>query len=135
LFILSLAFLSSRNNDAASFLPRLSTHGYVPFDLLGPHDAQELTKQGPNLGRPVGDWEFDVNLDGRDFGLSDEQCDAAFPDYYHEIERAAAWRQEQNLPNIQENQMDISWRDGEIIRLMIYDRQVSVLTSYCQEQC
>lgn len=82
--------------------------------------------EGPNLGSNIGNWAFDAGRDGRNFGLTDDQCDVAFPDFYHEIERAVAYRKEKNLPNIVESQMDVAWRKGgEIIRLMIYDRQVS----------
>jgi hypothetical protein len=129
LFILTLAFLSSRDAGTGSFLPELpKSHlgDHVPLNLVRPTATPELTEQGPNLGHTVDNWEFDVNLDGGDYGLSDERCDAAFPDYYHEIERAVAWRKEQDLPNIEESQMDISWRNSEIMRLMIFDRQVSL---------
>jgi hypothetical protein len=97
----------------------------MPIDLLRSGKAPVLAKQGPHLGYSFGDWKFNVDTDGRNYELSDKQCDAAFPDYYKEIERAVAWRKEQNLTNIEESQMDISWGGSEIIRLMIYDRQVS----------
>ncbi|KAF2145290.1 uncharacterized protein K452DRAFT_207289, partial [Aplosporella prunicola CBS 121167] len=36
-------------------------------------------------------WRFDAENDARNFGLSDAQCDAAFPDLYQELERASQW--------------------------------------------
>ena len=33
--------------------------------------------------------------DDRDYGLSDGQCNGAFPEYFYEIERAMSWQQTQ----------------------------------------
>lgn len=73
---------------------------------------------------PLGGWTFDPQRDERDFGLSDEQCAVAFPNFYAEIDRAVQHRKNSNLPNITSELVDISWRPDEIMRVMIYDRQV-----------
>ena len=70
-------------------------------------------------------WVFDTKRDERHYGLNEAQCDAAFPDFYKEIDRAVAFRREKDLANIREEDVDIEWRSGEIIRVMLYDRQVS----------
>ncbi|KIW08853.1 uncharacterized protein PV09_00778 [Verruconis gallopava] len=129
LFITTLAVLSSSNGKVASFLPDIPHLDYNPLSILRPATSEQSgARQGPSLGYPLGDWEFNVERDGRNFGLSDEQCAAAFPDYYREIDRAVTWRKEQNLPKIEESQMDISWREGgEIMRLMIYDRKLYII--------
>lgn len=131
IFVLILVFLSTSHHHSglASFVPKLSDTrlgDHLPLDLLDPVTDPKSTKKGPSLGSRVGRWQFDTKRDARNYGLSERQCNGAFPDYYREIERAVTWRKEEKLPNIEEHQMDISWRNGEIIRLMIYDRQVCI---------
>lgn len=90
----------------------VSSHTTAPAPL---QTADEL---------PTG-WKFDTKRDERQYGLSEAQCDAAFPDFYKEIDRAVAFRKENDLGNVKEEDVDIEWRhDGEIIRIMLYDRQV-----------
>lgn len=76
-------------------------------------------------------WTFDTKRDEREYGLSDVQCDAAFPNFYKEIDRAVAFRKENDLGRVKEEDVDIEWRGGgEIIRLMLYDRQVRFCVTY-----
>lgn len=71
------------------------------------------------------DWHFDATRDDRDYGLSDGQCNGAFPEYFYEIERAMSWQQTQEQPLVNERLLETSWRP-ELMRLMIYDNQVSI---------
>jgi hypothetical protein len=93
---------------------------------LSVHSAPHTTTS--NVPRPTDElpegWAFDTQRDERDFGLSDAQCDAAFPDFYKEIDRAVAYRQEHGLQKVNDEDIDIAWREGEIMRIMLYDRQV-----------
>jgi len=90
-----------------------------PIPTSSPTHAADTLPEG---------WIFDPRRDEQNFGLNDAQCDAAFPDLYKEIERAVAFRQNNNLDNVKEEELDISWRGGgEIIRLMIHDRQLYVI--------
>jgi hypothetical protein len=74
-------------------------------------------------------WVFDTKRDERKYGLSEAQCDAAFPDFYKEIDRAVAFRKEKKLGDVRVEDVDIEWRqEGEIIRIMIYDRQVRLIS-------
>lgn len=78
------------------------------------------------------EWVFDTKRDERHYGLSEAQCDAAFPDFYKEIDRAVAFRKENDLGDIKEEDVDIEWRSGgEIMRIMLYDRQVRTM---CHKQ-
>jgi hypothetical protein len=72
---------------------------------------------------PPQPWSFDHRRDQRNFGLSDDQCDAAFPDLYREIDRAVAWRRGSGLHNITPADLDVSWKT-EMLRAMIFDQQV-----------
>jgi hypothetical protein len=71
-------------------------------------------------------WSFDLARDGQNYGLSDAQCDAAFPGYFEESHRTAErWKQDRNITV---DDVDISWRDDagrEMVRAMIINRQVS----------
>jgi hypothetical protein len=69
-------------------------------------------------------WTFDYHRDERNFGLSNEQCEAAFPGFFHEIDRAVRYREK--VGQISRDDVDIEWRKDEIIRAMIYDRQVRI---------
>jgi hypothetical protein len=78
---------------------------------------------------PYISWSFDHHRDQRNFGLSDDQCDAAFPDLYREIDRAVAWRKNSKLRNITPEQLDVSWKT-ELLRAMIYNGQVPPPTPF-----
>lgn len=71
-------------------------------------------------------WWFDLARDGLNYGLSDAQCDAAFPGYFEEVYRTAAqWKAQRDITP---DDVDISWRGGrEMVRAMIVDRQVSAV--------
>lgn len=71
-------------------------------------------------------WWFDPEHDGLNYGLSNSQCDAAFPGYFEELYRTAAQWKERG--EITVDDVDISWRKSrEMVRAMIVDRQVSAL--------
>lgn len=80
-------------------------------------------------------WVFNTKRDERNYGLSEAQCDAAFPGFYKEIDRAVAFRKDYDLGHVMEEDVDIEWRskDGEIMRIMLYDRQVR--TCQCVPNC
>jgi hypothetical protein len=78
----------------------------------------------PPTRPPVGGWTFDPVLDERNFGLSEEQCSVAFPGFYAEVDRAIKYRKDKGLHNITSELVDIAWRPDEIMRAMIYNKQV-----------
>jgi len=67
-------------------------------------------------------WEFNATRDAYNYGLSPEQCDAAFPGMWAELDRAVAHRK--NVGNITPAHVTIDWKIDGIVRAMIYDRQV-----------
>lgn len=68
------------------------------------------------------EWTFSPETDGADYGLSDQQCDAAFPQMYAELNRAVAYTHAAG--NITADDVDISWKESGVVRAMIYDRVV-----------
>ena len=70
-------------------------------------------------------WKFDWRRDGPKYGLSESQCDAAFPglwkDMYISLEK-------RNGVNVTLEEFDESMEGEGAIRCMIYDGQVRTLT-------
>jgi hypothetical protein len=105
--------------------PTTSTH--TTAGLLRPWEppastSNDFTAPSHHADSLPDGWDFDTKRDERDFGLSNEQCEQAFPDYYKEIDRAVAYFQDKG--NVTEEEVDIEWRGGEIVRVIIYERQV-----------
>jgi hypothetical protein len=122
------SFLSSKPVQSI-ILTEPTTTQTANSELLRPWEPPVSTSNDysvpshlPDLLPP--DWTFDTQRDERNFGLNDAQCDAAFPDYYKEVDRAVAYFKQQG--NITEDRVDISWRLDEIVRVMIHDRQVNL---------
>lgn len=75
-------------------------------------------------------WEYVPSQHARNYGLSDEQCNIAFPNFYHEIDRATAWWAERG--GILEGDLDIGWQNRSgMMRLLIHDQQVGFLLPDC----
>ena len=71
-------------------------------------------------------WKFDSLRDGFNHGLSDRQCEEAFPEYYEEINRAALfWKGKK----ISQAEMSMTNRQSAV-RAMIYDRQLYIMESH-----
>ena len=75
-------------------------------------DAKGLSEQG---------WKFDWQRDGTKYGLSESQCDVAFPGLWKDIELALEHRKGENV-TIQE--LDDSMEGEGAIRCMVYDGEV-----------
>jgi hypothetical protein len=69
-------------------------------------------------------WEFQLERDGRNHGLSDDQCDQAFPELYSEIDRASAWHRKDKPHGITEDDIALDPEKPQL-RLLIYEGQVS----------
>lgn len=124
-------FPSQKPVETSSLLSKPDTSGgyrtWKPqHTASGPHTTAQAPIQTPEA-LPEG-WAFDTKRDERHYGLSEAQCDAAFPDFYQEIDRAVAFRKETGLDHVKEEDVDIEWRKGgEIIRIMLFDRQVRII--------
>jgi hypothetical protein len=75
-------------------------------------------------------WEFQLERDGRNHGLSEDQCDQAFPDMYSEIDRAAAWHRGDKPQGITEDDIALD-PDKPQLRLLIYEGQVRLNAPCC----
>ncbi|KAI9698837.1 MAG: hypothetical protein M1820_007344 [Bogoriella megaspora] len=70
-------------------------------------------------------WKFDPARDRFNYSLSDGQCEEAFPDYFYEIERAAAYYEDRPITK---EDVDIKERMS-VVRATIYDRQLYIMKS------
>jgi hypothetical protein len=120
------SFLSSKPVQSI-LITEPTTSTQSTSGLLRPWEPPASTSHGVTAPshRPdslLDGWDFITQRDERNFGLSNEQCEKAFPDYYKEIDRAVTYFQEKG--NVTEEEVDIEWRGGEIVRVIIYERQV-----------
>lgn len=112
LFIFLLLGYTTYNSRAADTVPFNYQSGKTG------QGAPTLSQPGPAEG-----WSFDAKRDAKNYGLSPEQCDAAFPKLWAEIDRAVAHRKK--VGNITPDEVKIGWKIDGIVRAMIYDRQVN----------
>ncbi|KAK0637551.1 Protein O-glucosyltransferase 1 [Lasiodiplodia hormozganensis] len=118
LFIFLLLGYTTYNSRAADTVP----FDYQPGKQAAGTGAPTLSQPGPADG-----WAFDAKRDAKNFGLSPEQCDAAFPKLWAEIDRAVAHRKK--VGNITPDEVKIGWKIDGIVRAMIYDRQLFILNA------
>lgn len=69
----------------------------------------------------LGGWRYEFPRDALNYGLSSQQCDAAFPGFYGDIESAVTSRKE-NLIRLEELEIK---DDQCMARVLIYDSEVS----------
>ncbi|KAK5133218.1 hypothetical protein LTR08_008053 [Meristemomyces frigidus] len=81
-----------------------------------------------HIGPATAAWEFDYRRDGGKQGLSEEQCAAAFPELYVEVDRAVAYRI--RVGNVTLDDLDVGWRGDGIVRARIYDNQLYIIDAH-----
>ncbi|KAK4985052.1 hypothetical protein LTR50_006220 [Elasticomyces elasticus] len=96
-----------------------SEHVATSYPRPSPLPDTPSSESGPSHG-----WIFDYRKDGRQYGLSDAQCDSAFPRLYKEIDRAVEFRK--NNP-ITVDEVETGWRGDGIVRAMIWDNQLYII--------
>lgn len=68
-------------------------------------------------------WTFNATRDANSYGLTDEQCDIAFPDLWYEVSRAREYWREKG--GVQPQHVALGFAERGAMRLRIIDRQVS----------
>lgn len=77
-------------------------------------------------------WHFDASVHERDYGLTDEQCDAAFPGLWTNIQKVH--RQREKEGKLTQFTIDKSFAGDDVVRVLVYDRQVKApIPSVCIE--
>lgn len=95
------------------------------LSLLGTWWLLTLFNTGPQLFHPasasLARWKYEFPRDAANYGLTPQQCDAAFPGFFGDIATSVASRQGNPVRldelNIQE--------DHCLVRVLIYDAEVS----------
>lgn len=136
---LSAALLGLLFFITAQSYPELKDQALHPFNRPGPvvsepsypsrppaqsSDHEEESSNAPGST----EWVFDHKRDGRNYGLSEEQCLSAFPLLYKEIDRAAEYRRKIGQ-NISLKEVETGWRGDGIVRIMIRDNQLYVISA------
>ncbi|KAK4981555.1 hypothetical protein LTR66_009898 [Elasticomyces elasticus] len=81
----------------------------------------------PLLSHGAAEWTYEYPRHSLNYGLTNDQCDAAFPGLFKEIERSVAyWRKS---GGIRPSNIELSWRESGVVRMMIYNGQLYVLES------
>lgn len=88
--------------------------------------AQKATATKTPLATPhlnaTNEWVFDTGRDSENWGLSSEQCDAAFPGLFTEIDRAVNFQKKKG--RVTPEDIDISWKEDGAVRAQIIDQKV-----------
>lgn len=66
----------------------------------GSGSAGDSSGSGSGAGTGTGaggGWEFVVDRDGENYGLSEEQCQIAFPKLFYEVDKSAAAREKKKI--------------------------------------
>lgn len=90
-------------------------------DRPRPQHSESTHFQATNSG-----WQFDYKRDGKNYGLTEEQCNVAFPELFKEIDRAVEHRKEK-WGEITLDEVEVGWRGDGIVRAMIHDNQLYVI--------
>nr|POE88067.1 protein o-glucosyltransferase 1 [Quercus suber] len=128
-FLLSLAFYLPREHLSSKAPPPAISWQAPDEELILP------TQSRPDTSLPSS-WSTNGDLDANNFALSTAQCDAFFPELYHEIDRAVRFWQELNH-TITSKDVDLSWRENGLFKILLHDNKLRVLEtkgSYGQYQ-
>lgn len=105
--------------------------GVIILQLIFTHQISDVASQAgfpTTPRRKLLPWDqLPTGVDGEILdNLSDAQCDFAFPDLYHEVDRATTYWQQRDH-TISGEDTNITWRDTFAMRLLIHDNQIRVL--------
>lgn len=110
-------------------LPSLYSSSFQsPTNTSQRHDAAPTLSTSPlpsSSVPPASDWRFVVERDGDNYGLTDEQCETAFPKLYSEIEKSVA-RRASNPITFEE--LDSRKMGANTVRGLVYNGDVSMLS-------
>ena len=123
---------------SASAYPQIKDKALHPFTSPEP----EIPVQSPASAPPIPSddktesdapsskaWVFDHKRDGRNYGLSEEQCLSAFPLLYTDIDRAVAYRRKIGQ-DISLQDVEVGWRGDGIVRAMVRDNQLYIIDAH-----
>lgn len=110
-FVFSLVLSTRDSDDVAKYVIKTSPKPQSPQP--GPESPD-----GEKVNEP---WEFVVERDGDNHGLSEEQCRVAFPKLYEEIDKSTEFRKENKIKLKELNSIPVE--DG-MVRALIHHGEV-----------
>ena len=108
LFVFSLVLSTRDSSDVAKYVIKTPPKPQSPPP--GP-DGEKVTEP----------WEFVVERDGDNHGLSEEQCRVAFPKLYEEVDKSTEFRKENKIKLKELNSIPVE--DG-MVRALIHHGEV-----------
>lgn len=90
--------------------------------------SSSVTDSQASLGADhSSNWTFHPLKDAENFALNPQQCDAAFPDLWFEIDRATSFWKETIGRSITTNDTSLDWREEGAFRALIHRNQLRIL--------
>ncbi|KAK8168114.1 DUF821 domain-containing protein [Phyllosticta citrichinensis] len=126
LFIFLLLGYTTYNTRSADTIPFSYEKQHSAPTVSNPHSGASYSSSYTSPGSAE-NWQFEPARDAHNYGLSPEQCDAAFPELWAELDRAVAHRKKVGM--ITPADVKIGWKIDGIVRAMIYDRQLLILNA------
>ena len=111
--------------------PRIATDTYKRIQYPRPPPGPKgppISHSQSHLSSAKLPWEFEYKRHGRHYGLSEQQCEVAFPALYEEVDRAVEYRR--RVGNVTRDELDVGWRGDGIVRAMIHDNQLYILDAH-----
>ena len=122
--------MTSDRDDIHPLLNRLIPAGHCACETSTVFECPSCLShsQGPLLNTgPSSYWEYNYERDSKDLGLSDDQCNAAFPGLFQDVNLGMKyWDRRGNIT--QQNLDDIHLVQG-VTRAMIFEGSLYVITS------
>jgi len=115
-FIL-VSFVTLHRFDSAKAVKGFFGKGGLPKPSPTTPASILLAPTGP----PTKGWEVEVDRDGDNHGLTDEQCEIAFPKLFGEIEKSVATRKDNPIPFEEFDSRQVI--DG-MVRAIVYNGEV-----------
>ena len=127
LFIALLTVLLAQNillwnSPSKAAEPIVSTSPASPARNSGSSSGSQST-----LNPDYKDWVYEPLKHAENFALNHQQCDIAFPDLWHEIDRSVDyWKHNLSRP-ITANDTSLEWREEGAFRALIHRNQLRIL--------
>ncbi|KAM0720505.1 hypothetical protein Q7P37_004641 [Cladosporium fusiforme] len=99
----------------------------IPLPATAHRPASTNTESQTSLAADTSDWTYEPLRDAENFALHREQCDAAFPGLWFEIDRGVSvWKNDLARP-ITANDTSLEWREEGAFRALIHRNQLRIL--------
>ncbi|KUL89795.1 hypothetical protein ZTR_00463 [Talaromyces verruculosus] len=122
-----LLAIQFENHSYALQLQLFRPSRYFEKECYAPGESATERLQHGATGTSAGEWQFNASRDANNYALNSEQCLAAFPKMFIEIDKSVAQRKETNNP-ITFKEIDSRKRLGQgMARAMIYKGDLYII--------